>query len=312
MDYLDELSEEVEDEEQIKSLQAEFSYLATHPLDLNRVQAEDLRRFPFLSERQIEAILLYRQKQERFYSVYELKAIEGLDFPAREWLSAFVFVGEIRPKKLPLTPSKLLRYGRNEILLRYERVLQKREGYRAGEDSLLEAHPNRKYLGEPFYHSLRYAYTFDERLQAGFVAEKDAGEPFFKPEHKGYDFYSAHILWKGEGWLKTLVVGDYKLSFGQGLVASQEFTPGRSAEPAQSGRRQQGFRRHYSSNEADYLRGIAATLRFGAWETSLFYSYRKLDATPGDSDGIVTAIRRDGLHRLPSEREKMRLLPVRT
>ena len=32
--------------------------------------------------------------------------------------------------------------------------------------------------GEPFYHSLRYSYTFEDRLQAGFVAEKDAGEPF--------------------------------------------------------------------------------------------------------------------------------------
>ena len=41
-------------------------------------------------------------------------------------------------------------------------------------------YPNRKYRGEPFYHSLRYSYTFEDRLQAGFVAEKDAGEPFLE------------------------------------------------------------------------------------------------------------------------------------
>ena len=39
-------------------------------------------------------------------------------------------------------------------------------------DSILLLYPNRKYRGEPFYHSLRYSYTFEDRLQAGFVARK--------------------------------------------------------------------------------------------------------------------------------------------
>ena len=52
------------------------------------------------------------------------------------------------------------------------------KGYGEQTDSILLLYPNRKYRGEPFYHSLRYSYTFEDRLQAGFVAEKDAGEPF--------------------------------------------------------------------------------------------------------------------------------------
>ena len=55
-------------------------------------------------------------------------------------------------------------------------------------------YPNRKYLGEPFYHSVRYSYEFDERIQFGLVAEKDVGEPFWNEYHKGYDYYSVHLF----------------------------------------------------------------------------------------------------------------------
>ena len=74
------------------------------------------------------------------------------------------------------------------------------------------------------------------------VAEKDAGEPFWNNHHKGYDFYSVHLFFKDMNkWLKTLAIGDYKVSFGQGLVISNDFTPGRSSIVAQAERRSNGF-----------------------------------------------------------------------
>ena len=81
-----------------------------------------------------------------------------------------------------------------------------------------------------------------DRLQAGFVAEKDAGEPFWNAYHKGYDFYSAHLFLKDINWLKSLAIGDYKMSFGQGLVISNDFSPSRTAVVAQAERRTNGFR----------------------------------------------------------------------
>ena len=53
----------------------------------------------------------------------------------------------------------------------------------------------------------------------GLTAEKDAGEPFFcKYNKKGYDFYSAYFFLQDVKKLKSLAIGNYRVSFGYGLV----------------------------------------------------------------------------------------------
>ncbi|MDH6305960.1 hypothetical protein M2459_002971 [Parabacteroides sp. PF5-5] len=312
MEYVDELALEAENAEEIETLYNELSYLADHPLDLNLITAEQLRRLPFLSDLQIEQIINYRERYGKLVSIYELKNIEQLDFQTIDLLLSFTYIGELKVEKRPFTVHNLLKYGSNELQLRYDNCFQQKKGYRTQPDSLLEKYPNRQYLGEPFYHSLRYSYTFDDRLQAGFVAEKDAGEPFWNRHHKGYDYYSIHFLLKDLKWLKTLAIGDYKMSFGQGLVVSQEFTPGKGTFVTQAERRFNGFRRHFSTNENDFFRGAAATVSAGKkMDISFFYSYKKTDASIADSN-IVTSIITNGLHRLPREREKRKILPLRT
>jgi hypothetical protein len=309
MEYLEDLSEDLEDEDQMETIYADLSYLTEHPLDLNTADAETFRRLPFLSDAQIDAMLAYRKRYGPMATVYELKNIEALDWPTIELLLPFVYAGEIDTRR-PLTFRNVLKYSSNELVVRYDPALQEKQGYRPQPDSILQQYPNRKYLGEPFYHSIRYSCTFDERLQAGLVAEKDAGEPFGKRIHRGYDYYSAHVLLRNAGWLKTLAVGDYKVSFGQGLIISHDFMPGRNAFLTQAERRTNGFRRHYSTNETDFFRGIASTVRWKDWDLSLFYSSRRLDATV---DGTrITSFKTDGLHRVENDREKMRTAGVRT
>jgi hypothetical protein len=310
MEYVDEMASETEDEARIESLYADLSHLSEHPLDLNRATAEELQRLPFLSDDQIRHLLAYREQYGHIYTVYELKNMETMNFQTIELLLPFVYAGDKTVAGRPFSINNLAR-GKNELQLRYGRCLQQKKGYRSLPDSIREQYPNRQYLGEPFYHSLRYSYTFDSRLQLGMVAEKDAGEPLWNTHHKGYDFYSFHLLLKDWGRLQTLVAGDYRMSFGQGLVVSNEFTPGRNVSVARVERRTYGFRRHFSTGEHDFFRGAAATARWGDTDISLFYSYRKLDATPADSM-TVSAIRTDGLHRLVREREKAGLLPMQT
>jgi hypothetical protein len=309
MEYLEELSEDLENEDRIETLYADLSYLTEHPLDLNTADAETFRRLPFLSDAQIEALLAYRIRYGPMMTVYELKNIEALDWSTIELLLPFVYAGEIDAQR-PLTFRNVLKYGSHELVVRYDPALQQKQGYRPQPDSILQHYPNRVYLGEPFYHSLRYSCTFDERLQAGLVAEKDAGEPFGKRIHKGYDYYSAHVLLRNMGWLKTLAVGDYKVSFGQGLVISHDFMPGRNAFLTQAERRTSGFRRHYSTYETNFFRGLASTVQWKDFNLSLFYSSRRLDASV---DGRrITSFKTDGLHRVASEREKMRNADTRT
>ena len=311
MEYVGELALETEDEERIQMLYSDLSYLTEHPFELNTVTAEQLKRLPFLSDGQIESLLNYRSRYGRMVTLYELKNVELFDMETISLLLPFVYMGEKNVDKRPFTVKNLLKYGSNELVIRYDRCFQQKKGYGSYPDSVLQQYPNRKYLGEPFYHSLRYSYSFGERLQAGFVAEKDAGEPFWNSHYKGYDFYSAHLFLKDiHKVLKTLAVGDYKVSFGQGLVISNDFTPGRSALVTQAERRNNGFRRHFSTNENDFFRGAAATVSLRKLDISLFYSYRCLDA--GVDSNRITSFKTDGLHRLVRDREKMRIVPMQT
>ncbi|WP_239445732.1 helix-hairpin-helix domain-containing protein [Parabacteroides sp. An277] len=307
-EYIEDWADDSENEAQLEVLYADLSNLSEHPFDLNEVTGEQLARLPFLTDYQIAQFLRYRKQVDRLVSIYELKGITGWDYQTIQLVLPFVRVVEKGVEKRGITWKNLLKYGHNELLLRYDRCLQSKAGYGSFSDSILAKYPNRKYLGEPFYLSLRYAYQFDDRIQAGFVAEKDAGEPFWTDVHKGVDFYSFHFLLKEQRVLKTLALGDYKASFGQGLIVSQDFTPGRSALVAQAERRNNGFRRHYSTNEQDFFRGAAVTLAWKEMEASLFYSYRKEDAAI--ERDTFPSIQSSGLHRLRRDWEKRRALNV--
>lgn len=309
-EYVEDLADESLDEARLEMLYADLSYLSEHPMDLNEVTRDQLSRLPFLSDRQIEQILRYRKRVERFVSLYELKGIEDMDFQTIQLVLPFVYVGEKSVDKIPFTVKNLLKYGSNELLFRYDQCFQQKKGYGSYPDSVLQKYPNRKYLGEPFYASIRYSYNFEDRLQMGFVGEKDAGEPFWSEMHKGFDYYSFHFLLKEHGVLKTLAIGDYKVSFGQGLVISNDFSLSRSALVSQAERRNNGFRRHYSTNEQDFFRGVATTLTWKDWDASLFYSYRKLDGAV-DKDTFPT-IKTDGLHRLSRDWEKRKKVGMQT
>lgn len=309
-EYIEEWAESTENEEQAEALYADLSQLAEHPFDLNMVTREQLQRLPFLTDRQIDALLDYRRRSGGLLTVYELQGIYAMDWQTILLLLPFVRVGEFVVEKRKPSVENLFKYGKNELQLRYDYCFQQKAGYRAYPDSILARYPNRRYLGEPFYTSVRYSYAFEDILQAGILAEKDMGEPFWKPQHKGYDFYSFHFLLRDQGWLKTLALGDYKVSFGQGLVISNDFTPSRSALVAQAERRNNGFRRHFSTNEHDFFRGAALTARFVAWNLSAFYSRRRLDAAlEGDT---FPSIQTSGLHRLQRDYAKRHQLVMQT
>ncbi|MDR1525447.1 MAG: helix-hairpin-helix domain-containing protein [Tannerella sp.] len=311
IEYIEELLEDSEDEnsESIESLYNDLSYLAENPLNLNLVTAEELKKLPFLSDIQILNILDYLKKQGEFVSIYELKNIRFLDMQTIELILPFVYVGEV-DKARAFNFKNLLKYGKNEFLLRYDRCLNQKKGYEDYPDSILQKYPNRKYAGEPFYSSVRYSYSFDNRLQMGFVAEKDAGEAFWNKQHKGFDHYSGHLFLKDAGKIRSLAVGDFKVSFGQGLVISNDFSPSRSSMLSQAERRNNGFRRHYSTNENDFFRGAASTISLKSVDISAFYSSRNADATTEGQ--TISSFKTDGLHRTKSDLEKKHAVTIQT
>jgi hypothetical protein len=302
MEYIEKLAEETDDDEQVETLYAELSYLSEHPYNLNTVTAEMLKQLPFLSDVQVESIIAYRRRYGLMATVYELKNVEELDWPTIDLLLPFVYAGDIAPARRALNAGNLAKYGSQEFVVRFDRVFPLKEGYRPAPDSVLQKSPNSRYLGQPFYHAFRYSYAFDDRVQAGLVMEKDAGEPFMNSRRKGYDYYSVHLLLRNTGWLKTFVAGDYKASFGQGLALSHDFNSRMNVIQSHSGKRNSGFRRHYSTGESGFFRGLASTVGWKNIDVSLFYSRRREDGTV--EDGKITSFKTDGLHRVENDWEK--------
>ncbi len=290
----------------IYNLYEELLYLESNPMDLNSVDRNQLERFSLLSSEQVLSLMDFLEKNRPLYTVYELRNVPRLDHRTVELILPFFQIGEAVETQA-ITCSELpdiLKNGRHEVQGRFDKTITKRAGYGEFPDSILERHPNRKYLGEDFYTSFRYSLSFHNKVQMGFTAEKDAGEPFLVKGHpKGYDHYGAHLMLRDVGKLKTMVLGDYRLSFGQGLVLNNDFMGSKAWGTDNIARRTQQPKRHFSTAENGFFRGAVISTQFGDLSFTAFYSNRRIDANLND-EGEITSLKEDGLHRTPLEMEK--------
>lgn len=97
------------------------------------------------------------------------------------------------------------------------------------------------------------------------------------------------------------------MSFGQGLVISNDFSPSRTAVVAQAERRTNGFRRHFSTNEQDFFRGVAGTITIK--NLDIVFSIRTENDAAVDSL-TFTSLKTDGLHRLQRDWEKRKTITM--
>lgn len=287
----------------------ELCELHEHPFNINNSTKEQLEQLPFLTAAQVENILAYLYSYGPMQTLGELQLVGEMDFDTRQLLSFFVYAGNVAERKKPLSLKNIFRYGKHEMITRVDIPLYERAGYKTYSDSILQRYPNRKYAGDPYYHSLRYQFHYGNKVFAGLVAEKDAGEPFFTGNKKGYDFYSFYFMLKDIGPLKALLLGNYRLSFGQGLVMNTDFSLGKMAALSSIGSLNKGIRKHSSTGEDNYFRGVAAAYRLGRLVITAFYSNKKQDATLKQDSSVminpfITSFKTDGYHRTPLEISK--------
>ena len=279
----------------------ELSNRMQEPVNLNVATREQLEQFPFLSDIQIEHLLAYIYIHGQMKTIYELQLVEEMDKQTIQYLLPFVCIKAINNKPAFRWKSLLknaAKYGKNELLTRFDIPFYKRKGY------------EHTYLGPSVYNSVKYSFRYSDRLYAGVVAEKDAGEPFGALHNRyGYDYYSFYLLLKDCGRLKALAVGNYRLSFGQGLVISTDYLMGKTVYASSFNNRNSGIKKHSSADEYNYFRGVAATVSLTKdWDISGFYSHRSLDGVI--TDGTITSIYKTGLHRSQKEADKKNLFTM--
>src|SRR5690554_6135730 len=303
--FVEQLAEEEESKgNAIENMYQELLYLENNPMNLNSVSRNELERFPLLSLEEINSLVNFLEKNRPIYTVYELRNVPRLDHRKVALILPFFHVGETVKVQEDVSPHSILKTGQHEVQLRFDKTVTPRAGYGEFTDSILERYPNRKYLGEDFYNSVRYSFRYRNKIQLGFTAEKDAGEPLLKAGYpKGYDHYGVHLIVREVGKLKTFVLGDYRLSFGQGLVLNNDFVGSKAWSTDNVSRRTQEPKRHFSTAESGFFRGAAAVTEIDNFSLTTFYSNHRIDANLND-EGEITSFKVDGLHRTPLEMEK--------
>ena len=297
------LDDSDEEEKDWSNSLEDLEYLKENPLNINRITKEQLEQFPFLTAVQIEHLLYYLYVFGPIKTVYELQLVEEMDRQTIQYLLPYIYVGEAEKKSNKLRWKDILKYGKHELITCFDIPLYTKEGYREHSDSLLTANVNKQFIGSSYYNSLRYGFHYKDLLYCGITAEKDCGEPFLQAVNKsGYDYYSFYFLARNMGKIKALALGNYRLSFGQGLVISSDYSLGKSSSISTIENKSGGIKKHSSTDEYNYFQGIAATYSYKDLLLTGFYSYRNLDGIA--TDGILTSIKKDGYHRIPRDIER--------
>lgn len=258
-----------------------------NPLDLNKADIADLRALFFLTESQINAILNHKKLFGNFLSIYELQAVEGLSMEDIRSLLPFIQVRNgISTTRLSNFTKKAVEHY---LVLRADQTLEASAGFKEN-----------KFAGSPQRYYTRYRMSHSKDFSIGFVSEKDAGEKNF------LDYYNFHVQVQNKGIVKNLVVGDYLMQFGQGMIFSAGFAAGKGSEPVYTTRRSNvGIRPYNSVVENGSFRGIANTIKNGNFEITTMAAFNRRDASVDlneeTQEDFFSSILSAGFHRTETE-----------
>ena len=320
IEQIERLAEDSDEDIDFEELLENYIFFSENPININSEDVMQLVELRLLSVFQYEELKRYRRYYGDFLFLEELEMVEGFDEQTLAIIRPVVYVGKDQSKD-KLTLNKMARYGKHQIVGRYEQILEKQQGYEPYDDSLLLAKPNSRYLGSPQKYQFKYTYNYRNRIRAGFVLKKDAGELFFtdkvsdtiqallgKNYRKGFDFFGFHLYAKDLGIVKAAVLGDYQLAFGQGLTMWSGLSFGKAGAGSSVMKQGRGIIPKGSASEYSFMRGTAVTLGGGPFRGTLFYSNRWIDANVSVFDTIdnelaefVSSLQETGYHRTIGE-----------
>ena len=298
---LENITENNEDQEtEDDSYLQQMVQFIKNPIALNEADVADLNQLRILTPIQIQNFILYRNLVGKLIDVYELQAVPGWDIGTIQKIRPCISVST--QVSFAGTLKSRIKKGEHIILFRLSQVPERSKGYLIDSSTATNFYP-----GSPQKLLLRYKYNYKNLFQYGIVAEKDAGEQFFKGKQKqGFDFYSAHIFIRKIGIIKSLAIGDFTVNLGQGLTQWQSLAFKKSVDVMNIKREGEVLRPYNSAGEINFHRGLAVTLAKKNWQLTVFGSYRKIDAnfvadTSQSRDDFVSSLQTSGYHRTKSE-----------
>lgn len=303
--YYDILQEELDDEaEDAELIFEQLTEIAAHPLNFNALTREELESMFFFSEMQMDAVLDYVDHYGPVRSKGEIAMIPFIDDIRGGLLGSLTYLGEMPERSMDAVDSLKFRLGAEEYSRYVNSSRSKGELTAYGKIPFYDRKGDRNgYTGYKYKHWLRFNYNVNRHLKVGAVASQDAGEPFFYGKNKwGYDYYSAYLQLQRIGFLKKLVVGNYRMRTGLGLILNNNFNFGKTFGIASLHTPASPIMPHSSRSNANFLQGAAATFSLTRQlEATVFGSYRLIDATLDAEGKNIKTIVKTGYHRTESE-----------
>ena len=281
---MEEMAETAVDHEPQQDINEMHGVEFSHKYNINSITEAMLENLFFLKPAQIKQFLLYRKNFGDFISLMELQAVPEWDaFTIRKILPMLTLETE-----LPLVPAlkQRIKEGGHRMLYRTGGQSNSSTGI---EDT----------LKHQYKQLLSYRFSFRDLLRWGITVEKDAGEKSFS------DHLSLFASISKKGILKNMVLGDYTVNMGQGLIHWQGYALGRSSNMMSCFRQGELFRPHSGTDENRFCRGIAVQLQKNAIELAAFVSYKKIDANiitdTASNKAWASSMLLSGLHRTKNE-----------
>lgn len=294
--FISSIAEELQENEIAESTIEEITNTLTswseEKPNINTVNAETLLGFQLLNPMQAAELNDYRDNNGDILTPYELIYMPSF---TRETASTLMLFFSFGPKEERRRGIKPYLWGRHEIMAQYNRFFEQKAGYKDGD-----------YEGNPGKVYFRYQYKRSQDYSMGITAEKDPGEAFFTGSNKeGFDYYSMHFYLTPGERLKTLALGDYQVTMGQGLICGQGIWGGKNSATTQIRNTRQGFKPYGSATEYGFMRGAAIEGAYKNTNAGLFASYQDIDATVDTLEKtFITSLSATGLHRTIGERKK--------
>ncbi|MEP1096546.1 MAG: helix-hairpin-helix domain-containing protein [Cyclobacteriaceae bacterium] len=299
--------------------------LYSSKMNLNKADPDELASLYILSPNQINNLFGHIEKNGKLLSINELQTITGFDPETIRAIKPFISVEESATDGRPFLQRVLSE--ENNYMLRWTRRLERQLGFTQAvplDTSLIKnkdggidtlATPPSRYRGSADKIYGRFRTSHKQDFSLGFTFEKDAGEKVeFLNSQKGFDFYSYHMLLENKLGFDKIMLGDFQMQVGQGLIFGAGFTAGKGSETVNTVKRNTlGIRPYTSVLESGFFRGIGLSKSIKKLSVTVFYSKIQQDgniqqvakissnSTDLDEEEFVNSIQNTGFHRTESE-----------
>lgn len=281
-DYIETIAQQ--EQRNLVDLVESYKKYIKHPLNLNSNNVEEFYNFPFFTSYQVSKILAYKTNLISFVDPRELRSLGLFTTDELHFILPLLTV-KLKVSKAQQIPSYSL-----EQIFRTATIIEEQTGYK---DKLLGSKPS---------YFFRNKQHWDNQLSFGLTIQKDAGEFLYNRSYsKGFDFLSASLSYKPKlKHLEKIVLGDYALNLGQGLILWNGFSMGKGVLSTQSNKYGSTLNSYHGSDELHFMRGTSATFKFNKFSLTPFVSSKKIDATIKE-DSTISSISAVGYHRTINE-----------